>query len=55
LNYNSARRKESTLALFVARIRAYDPDHALAADNLAMAAKPLNGSLNSHDCLLLFL
>jgi hypothetical protein len=38
----------------MARIGTNDPDHTLAADDLAMAAKPLDGSLNSHDRLLLF-
>jgi hypothetical protein len=43
---------ESTLALLVARIGANDPDHALATDDLAMAAQPLDRSLYSHDLLL---
>jgi len=48
-DYNSDRRKKSTLALFVARIGTDDPDYALAADDLAVAAKPLDGSMNFHD------
>jgi hypothetical protein len=38
----------STLALFVARIRADDPNHTFAADDFAIATNPLDGSLNSH-------
>jgi len=49
LNYKPANHKESTLALFVAGIGTNNPDHALAADDLSMAAKSFDGSLDSHD------
>jgi hypothetical protein len=47
LNFNLSVLR-STLALLVTRIGTDDSHHALATNDLAVAAQPLYRSLNSH-------
>jgi hypothetical protein len=42
LNYIRFNKVLSTLALFMARVRANHPHHALAPHDLALAADPLH-------------
>src|SRR5204862_1514256 len=49
-SYQALRARFSPLPLLVARIRADDPDHALAADDLALAADSLYRCTYFHRC-----